>query len=165
MPKIAAATLTALFISASSLAQAQAPQAPPQGAPSAADLQAFTEMRIETVKAALQLKPDQAKLWPPIEEAIRARAAARQQRLAKLAARLDDGKERSPLEFLSERAESLSQRGASLKKYVEAWRPLYQTLDDKQKIRLRFAAAYLLHELKDSVADRLSEYSYGDDDE
>ena len=91
MPKIAAATLTALFISASSLAQAQAPQAPP-APPNAADLQAFTDMRIETVKAALQLKPDQAKLWPPIEEAIRARAAARQQRLAKLAARLDDGK-------------------------------------------------------------------------
>ena len=162
MPKIAAAALTALFISASSLAQAQAP-AP--GAPSAADLQAFTEMRIETVKGALQLKPDQMKFWPPIEEAIRARAAARQQRLAKLAARLDDSKERSPLEFLSERADNLVQRGTSLKKYVEAWRPLYQTLDDKQKIRLRFAAAYLLHELRDSVADRLSEYSYGDDDE
>ena len=165
MPRIAAATLTALFISASSLAQAQAPQAAPQGAPSAADLQAFTEMRIETVKGALQLKPDQAKLWPPIEEAIRARAAARQQRLANLAARLDDGKERSPLEFLRERADNLVQRGTSLKKYVDAWQPLYQTLDDKQKIRLRFAAAYLLHELRDSVADRLSEYSYGDDDE
>ena len=163
MPRIAAAALTALFISASSLAQAQ--PGPPPGPPSAADLQAFTEMRIETVKGALQLTPDQAKLWPPIEEAIRARAAARQQRLAKLAARLDDPKEVSPLEFLSARAESLTQRGASLKKYVEAWRPLYQTLDDKQKIRLRFAAAYLLHELKDSVADRLSEYSYGDDDE
>ena len=110
MPRIAAATLTALFISASSLAQAQGPQAPPPALPNAADLQAFTEMRIETVKSALQLTPDQARLWPPIEEAIRARAAARQQRLAKLAARLDDGKERSPLEFLSERAESLSQR-------------------------------------------------------
>ena len=165
MPKIAAATLTALFISASSLAQAQAPQAAPQGLPNAADLQAFTDMRIETVKGALQLKPDQAKLWPPIEEAIRARAAARQQRLAKLAARLDDGKERSPIELLRERADNLVQRGTSLKKYVDAWQPLYQTLDDKQKIRLRFAAAYLLHELRDSVSDRLSEHSYGDDDE
>jgi hypothetical protein len=164
MPKIAAAALTALFISASSLAQAQAPASPP-GPPSAADLQAFTEMRIETVKGALQLKPDQMKLWAPVEEAIRARAAARQQRLAKLAARMDDQKERSALEFLSERADNLVQRGNSLKKYVEAWRPLFQTLDDKQKIRLRFAAAYLLHELRDSVADRLSEYSYGDDDD
>ena len=41
---------------------------------SAADLEHLTDARIEIVKAALQLTPDQEKLWPPIEEAIRARA-------------------------------------------------------------------------------------------
>ena len=50
-----------------------------------------------------------------------------------------------------------------LKKYVDAWRPLFQTLDDGQKVRLRFAAAYLMHELRDAVANRLSQYA--DDDE
>jgi len=64
---------------------------------------------------------------------------------------------------LSERADALTQRGASLKKYVDAWRPLFQTLDDGQKVRLRFAAAYLMHELRDAIANRLSQYA--DEDE
>jgi zinc resistance-associated protein len=161
MVKIAAAALTALFISASTLAHAQGP-GPAQDL-SPADLKAFTEMRIDLVKTALQLTPEQAKLWPAVEEAVRARTTARQQRLANLAARMNEARERSPLELLSERADALTQRGASLKKYVEAWRPLFQTLDDGQKVRLRFAAAYLMHELRDAVANRLSQYA--DDDE
>jgi len=161
MVKIAAAALTALFISVSTLAHAQGPG--PTQDPSPADLKAFTEMRIDLVKTALQLTPEQAKLWPAVEEAIRARTSARQQRLANLAARMNDARDRSPLELLSERADALPQRGASLKKYVDAWRPLYQTLDDAQKVRLRFAAAYLMHELRDAIASRLSQYA--DEDE
>jgi hypothetical protein len=161
MVRIVAATLTALFISASTLAHAQSPG--PMQDPSPAELKAFTEMRIDLVKSALQLTPEQAKLWPAVEEAIRARAAARQQRLANLAARMNEQRERSALELLSERADALTQRGASLKKYVDAWRPLFQSLDDGQKVRLRFAAAYLMHELRDAVASRLSQYA--DDDE
>jgi len=164
MPKILTAALTALFVSASSLAWAQGPA--PGGmadAPSAAELKAFTEMRIDLVKTALQLTPDQAKLWPAVEAAIRARAAARQERLAKFAARLNDQRERTIVELLRERADALTERGASLRKYVDAWQPLYQTLDDNQKTRLRFAAAYLMHELRDAVASRLSQYA--DDEE
>jgi hypothetical protein len=134
-------------------------------APSAADLKAFTEMRIDLVKTALQLTPDQAKLWPAVEAAIRARAAARQERLAKLAALLNDQRDRSVIELLRERADALTQRGASLNKYVDAWQPLYQTLDANQKIRLRFAAAYLMHELRDAVASRLSQYADDEGDD
>jgi hypothetical protein len=39
-------------------------------------------MRIDLVKAALQLTPDQQKYWPAIENAIRARAEDRKARLA-----------------------------------------------------------------------------------
>jgi ribosomal 50S subunit-associated protein YjgA (DUF615 family) len=130
---------------------------------SPADLKAFTEMRIDLVKTALQLTPEQAKLWPAVEEAIRARTAARQQRLASLAAQMNEQRDRNPLDLLSERADALTQRGASLKKYVDAWRPLYQTLDEGQKVRLRFAAAYLVHELRDAVASRLSQYADNED--
>ena len=164
MPKILTAPLAALFVFASSLAWAQGPAARGTAdAPSAAELKAFTEMRIDLVKTALQLTPDQAKLWPAVEAAIRARAAARQERLAKFAARLNDQRERTIVELLRERADALTERGASLRKYVDAWQPLYQTLDDNQKTRLRFAAAYLMHELRDAVASRLSQYA--DDEE
>ena len=160
MPKILATALTALFISASSLACAQVPAARGMpDAPSAAELKAFTEMRIDLVKTALQLTPDQAKLWPAVEAAIRARTDARQQRLANLAARLNDPRERSIVELLRERADTLTQRGASLHKYIDAWQPLYQSLDANRKTRLRFVAAYLMHELRDAVASRLSQYT------
>jgi len=38
------------------------------------DLKALTEARIAATKDVLKLTPEQARLWPPIENAIRARA-------------------------------------------------------------------------------------------
>ena len=77
MLKTVAAGLTALFVTASSLAHAQAPSATAttgreqeNARPSAADLNALTDARIGIVKAALQLIPEQAKYWPAVEEAI-----------------------------------------------------------------------------------------------
>jgi hypothetical protein len=37
--------------------------------PSAADVSAFADARIAALKAGLQLTPDQAKNWPPFEQA------------------------------------------------------------------------------------------------
>src|SRR6476469_8733998 len=92
MPRTIVVGLSALFITASAVAHAQ-PQ-PTAGSPPApataeaqaperlsdADFKAFTDRRIELLKFALQLTPDQAKNWPAVEEAIRARAMARHQR-------------------------------------------------------------------------------------
>ena len=97
MLKTVAAGLTALFVTASSLAYAQAPSATTTGGeqenarPSTADLNALTDARIGIVKAALQLTPEQAKYWPAVEEAIRNRAMGRQVRLAVLARQRDQG--------------------------------------------------------------------------
>ena len=81
--------LAALFmIIASSLAYAEAPSAaePPSEVLSDADWKALTDRRIEIVKAALQLTPEQAKYWPAIEEAVRDRANVRHLRLQKMVA-------------------------------------------------------------------------------
>ena len=86
---------------------------------------------------------------------LRARASARQARLAKLSAAMNDNKEYTPIEILRERADGLVQRGNSLKKLVDAWQPLYDSLDQRQKVRLRIVAVLLLHELRDAVAERL----------
>jgi hypothetical protein len=49
----------------------------------ASELEALTDARVAMVKFALQLTPEQEKHWAAVEEAIRARAAGRQARLAK----------------------------------------------------------------------------------
>jgi hypothetical protein len=51
-----------------------------------ADLNALTDARIGVAKAMLQMTPEQAKFWPPIEEAIRNGAEARYRRIAQLRA-------------------------------------------------------------------------------
>ena len=166
--------LSALFIAASTVAYAQ-PQ-PTAGSPpqptagslpatgtaeaqalerlSDAEFKAITDRRIELLRFALQLTPDQAKNWPAVEEAIRARAMARHQRLANLAARLGTQRDVTPVDLLRERAEALSVRAANLKKLADAWQPLYASLDANQKDRLRLLAAYVLYEMRNAVEAR-----------
>src|SRR5215467_6649373 len=138
MLKTVAAGLTALFVTASSLAYAQPPSTAgsEQEEPrlSAADLNALTDARIGILKAALQLTPEQTKYWPAVEEA-RARAQARYQRIAAIADRLGQGREVDPIELLRGRADALAQRAAGLKKLADAWQPLYQSLNSDQKQR------------------------------
>ena len=82
MLKIVVAGTTALFLTASPIAHAQTSQTS-SAAPerlNAADRNTLTDMRIDLVKAALQLTPDQEKYWPAVESAIRARAEDRKAR-------------------------------------------------------------------------------------
>jgi hypothetical protein len=147
MLKTVAAGLTALFVTASSLAYAQPPSTAgsEQEEPrlSAADLNALTDARIGIVKAALQLTPEQAKYWPPVEEAIRNRAMGRQTRLAALARQRDQG-DSDPIDIVRHRADALAQRSAELKKLADAWQPLAATLTPEQKQRLRVFAVNIL---------------------
>jgi hypothetical protein len=150
MLKTVAAGLTALFVTASSLAYAQAPSATAttgaeqeNARPSAADLNALTDARIGIVKAALQLTPEQAKYWPPVEEAIRNRAMGRQVRLAALSRQRDQG-DSDPIDIVRHRADALTQRAAELKQLADAWQPLSATLTPEQKQRLRFFAVNIL---------------------
>src|SRR3954468_13108707 len=121
MSKIVAAGLSAFLITASSLAYAQVSTGPAQSSGptqagpaqerlSDAEFKTVTDRRTELVKCALQLKPDQEKYWPPVEEAIRARAMARRQRLVNLAARASGQREFNPVELLRERANALATR-------------------------------------------------------
>src|SRR5215470_16733602 len=143
MLKTVAAGLTALFVTASSLAYAQPPSTAgsEQEEPrlSAADLNALTDARIGIVKAALQLTPEQAKYWPAVEEAIRNRAMGRQTRLAALARQRDQG-DGDPIDMVRHRADALSQRAAEIKQLADAWQPLAATHTPEQKQRLRFYA-------------------------
>jgi hypothetical protein len=160
MLKLTAAGLTALFVTASPLAYAQAPSG---GAASAVDVSTLTDARINIVKAALQLTPDQEKYWPAIESAIRARAKDRQARIATAAERSSERRDHSPIEalrdrdpddFLHRRADALAQRAADLKKLADAWQPLYQTLNPDQKRRMAFLTIFVLREMRNGVEQR-----------
>ena len=171
MLKTVAAGLTSLFVTASSLAYAQAPSATTttggeQGnaRPSVADLNALTDARIGIVKAALQLTPEQAKYWPAVEEAIRNRAMGRQVRLAALA-RLREQGDGDPIDMIRHRADALAQRSAELKQLADAWQPLYATLTPDQKQRLRVFAVHVLRMVPKAIElRRMQNEDEGDED-
>src|SRR5215472_6251038 len=165
MLKIIAAGTTALFLAASSVAHAQNSQTSAPASPerlNAADRNNLTDMRIDLVKAALQLTPDQEKLWPPVESAIRARAEDRRARIARIqetvGRRADESRaevlrNRDPIAFLQRRSEALAQRSADLDKLAEAWQPLYKTLSPEQRQRMGALALFVLRDMSDP-ADR-----------
>ena len=135
MWKTVLAGTTALAIAGTTLAYAQRP-AGPDGAhhwrPSAADITALGDARIAAIHTGLALTPDQEKMWPPVESALRDLA---KQRSARFAARASADKPTDPIERLSLRAQVMSERGVALKKLADATGPLYKSLDDGQKHR------------------------------
>jgi ribosomal 50S subunit-associated protein YjgA (DUF615 family) len=161
--------VTVLFVAGSSLVYAQdtsvSGRMQEHRRLSQADLNALTDARVGVVKAALQLTPEQAKHWPAVEEAIRARATARQQRLAALAERVRQQHDVDPIALLHERADNLAQRSAELKKLADAWQPLYQSLNADQKQRMRLLAEHVLRVVRDAAETRRMEMSDEDDDQ
>ncbi len=150
MFKIVLVGMTAIFLSAPAMAQSDnPPESHMQAMMKSVDWKAMTDTRIDIIKAALQLTPDQEKLWPPVEEAIRARADARRAHLEAMAQPRQE--RRNSLELLRARADNLSQRADSLRKLADAWQPLYETLDVKQKQRLRVLAVFAIREMRDAA--------------
>ena len=175
MLKILVAGTTALFLAASPIANAQTSQtssATPERL-NAADRNTLTDMRIDLVKAALQLTPDQEKYWPPVESAIRARAEDRKARIAKIGetvgkradeSRVEVLRNRDPIAFLQRRSEALAQRSADLDKLAEAWQPLYNTLSQEQRQRMAAVTIFVLREMSDAVERRRAAQSDDNED-
>ena len=163
MLKVLAGAATALFVAASPLAYAQTPSGPTPERISAADWNKLTDLRIDLVKSALQLTPDQQKLWPAVESAIRSNAQDRHARFAKVAEtvgkRADESsveimRNRDPIAFLQRRSQALAQRSADLNKLAEAWEPLYKTLSPEQRQRMAALAVFVLRDMGDAVEHR-----------
>ena len=122
----------------------------------------MTDARINIVKAALQLTPEQRRYWPAIEEAVRARAKDRQARIASAERTVGEARsnplealrDRNPVEFMRQRAEAWEQRATDLKKLADAWQPLYQTLSQDQKRRLGQLAVLVIRDTRDTLERR-----------
>jgi hypothetical protein len=135
------------------------------------DLNVLTDARIAMTKAALQLTPEQQKFWPPIEEAIRARAETRMHRIAQLKSLAEQAGQRdfNPVELMRGRAEALAQRGTNMKRLADAWQPLYQTLNPDQKQRMRLLAMHVVRDVRGAVerhrmSEMMSDPEEGDED-
>jgi hypothetical protein len=104
------------------------------------DRAAFLDARIAAVHAGLKLTPDQEKLWPPVEAAVRDFAKLRIDRAnARMKAENDQQDQQKPEDLvarLRERADNMAESAAALKKIADAADPLYKALDDGQKRRL-----------------------------
>lgn len=147
MKKTIITGLTALALLAPSFSYAQQQNTQPgateqeRGRPSAADFKAFTDARIAALKAGLQLTPDQEKNWPPVEQAIRAMAQARHDRWMQVR---NEVKSEDAIARLRTWADSMTQRATDLRKLADAAQPLYQSLTDEQKHRLRYLAPMVM---------------------
>lgn len=166
MSRPVAYALAALCLSASSPVIAQtAPPMNMQMEELRSEPKELTDIRIDVVKNALQLTSDQAKYWPAIEEAIRSRAEERRERLERFAARMREPQpDRNIVRVLQNRADNLAERATSLKKLADAWQPLYPTLTDAQKRRLRVLAAVVIHTAREGIEDRHQEAMMEEED-
>ncbi len=165
----------ALFLTASSIANAQTPQTSSPASPqrlNATDRNTLTDMRVDLVKAALQLTPEQEKYWPAVESAIRASAEDRKARIAKIQetvgrradeSRMEVMRNRDPIAFLQRRSQELAQRSADLDKLAEAWQPLYNTLSQEQRQRMAALSIFVLHEMSDAVDRRRTQSENNED--
>src|SRR5947199_7457615 len=117
MMKLLVVGATGLFLTASSIANAQSPQTSSAATPerlNATDQNTLTDMRLDLVKAALQLTPEQEKYWPAVDSALRASAEDRRGRIAKIQetvgrvadqGRLETLRDRVPIAVLQRRSQ------------------------------------------------------------
>jgi hypothetical protein len=145
MRKTVFAAFSILIIGGAGLAYGQQSPAPSDDTQrprfTAEDHGAFTDANIAALKAGLRLTPSQEKMWPPVEQSLRdlvqkrlARAAERRER------REGRGKTKNavnPIERLRHASEVMSEHAAGLRTFADAAQPLYDSLDDAQKRRLR----------------------------
>jgi zinc resistance-associated protein len=97
------------------------------------DRAAFLDARIAALHAGLKLSPDQEKLWPAVETALRTAAKNAMDRHQKV----KDGPEPAGLvDRLRRHGENAVARGQSLEAIADAAAPLYATLSEDQKHRL-----------------------------
>ncbi len=97
------------------------------------DRAAFLDARIAGIHAGLRLSPDQEKLWPAVEGAVRdmARTMTDYGDKARSGERPKD-----PIDGMQRMAEFTIVRGEAMKKVASAAAPLYATLTQEQKDRL-----------------------------
>lgn len=129
LPALLAAALPAAVV----LAQTEG--RPTTRGPSPEVVTRLQDGRVAMIKEALKLDEAQLKLWPPVEEQIRASHAERLKLRAERRERRQERKTEHPSQpdKLDRFSQRMMQRAERMKAYAEALRPLYSTLTEDQK--------------------------------
>jgi zinc resistance-associated protein len=96
----------------------------------------FADARIARLKAGLMLTPEQEKNWPPVEAVMRDAAKRAADRL--VAWRNERAEQKGQVDAIARLGRistALTERATDLKKFADAARPLYDSLDERQKER------------------------------
>ncbi|MHB8883653.1 MAG: Spy/CpxP family protein refolding chaperone [Methylovirgula sp.] len=109
---------------------------------SAQDHAAFLDARMAALHAGLTLTPDQQKLWPPVEQALRDFHNLVWTQHKKMREEKD---KRDPIARLQLRSANMIARGEALKKVAGAAGPLYATFTEAQKHRLPILLRATMH--------------------
>lgn len=122
MRKLGIAGAFALALMSSSPAWSQAQTG--EGDTSAAHIQGLVDARLVQLKMALRLRPDQERLWPPVEAAIR-RAVMRHN--------AQESQSNGFVNWVGTKARAAAGEAMSIKRAIAASRPLIRTLDPEQR--------------------------------
>ena len=126
-----ASSLCAGAATAATTTQNSATDSPAAGVGQMAGVRAvIRDARLEGMKAALKLTPDQEKYWTAFETAVRDSYALRSQVMGstRQAIAKDD-----PVQLLDKLSTDASQGAAQIKKVADAAKPLYDSLNASQK--------------------------------
>ena len=165
MKKSIIALSAAAAVAGSIFAYAAFAQQPPRGdephwQPTAADRAAFADARVAALHAGLALTPEQEKLWPPVEGALKEMAKKRAERMQQRRAEHEHDKGPiDPMLRLRRGAEFMSETGADLKRLADTAQPLYDKLDEAQKNRLQVLVRHGMHEgMREHAMHRFGEW-------
>jgi Spy/CpxP family protein refolding chaperone len=133
MKKTALAAVAALVLAGSGLAYTAvaAPDAP--GPHHMADAGFLLDAKLAGMKAALKLTPEQDKLWPPFETAVRDGVKLRTDAMREMRDEEHGEPRPSPIAMMTEMSDHLAKASEALKKVADTAKPLYDSLDDSQK--------------------------------
>jgi hypothetical protein len=142
MLKSMIAAVAALAIAGTTFVYAQ--QGPGRGQPNPDRFAKTANARLATIKAALELTPDQAQKWgayqQAVENVIQLRVQAMQARAAHQSQAGGQPAHRGsgdPFARLSRRIDGMTKTSAALKQVADAGEPLYSSLSDAQKGRFK----------------------------
>lgn len=110
--------------------------------PSPEDRAAFLDARLAALHAGLELTPDQEKLWPPVEQALRDFSKLVRTQRQQFH---EEKRPHDPIARLQLHGDNMIARGQALKKIADAGAPLYAKLTDAQKNRVPILAHAIFH--------------------
>ena len=100
---------------------------------SRADRDALTDARVAGIQAGLKLNAEQQRLWGPVEQALRAQANDRADRMEERRRANRDAGSLDLMQRLDRRAERVKEQADSVQALAGAMRPFWASLDEDQK--------------------------------